>query len=245
MRQALAYLSEVWRILVVAASGVWLLVTFFGDISRSTSSLVLRQDPFAVIWFSIVATILGCVVPLLLSLWFVQRVRHAEILHNTGRSLNSWKWWLSLCVLLVGIVGCSYCFYFFERIVPVSIMPFSTSLGAVIFIFVGLWLMRDRQARLRITVVAIYALLILSTRFVDWNSRKPFMRDLLRLREGMTGQQVKVIMGRYVTDQDAADVSQANGTLSYRHSNEAEYNADWGEVTLREGKVVGAEFSPD
>jgi len=67
-------------------------------------------------------------------------------------------------------------------------------------------------------VLAIYVLLILSARFVDWNSRKPFLRDLLQLKEGMTGQQVRDIMGRYQTQQDPTDVSQANDTICYVHS---------------------------
>ena len=230
MRPALANVVQVCRILVIAVSGVWLVVTVLGDISRSTSAPVLYREG----WFfpgAIVVTLLGCVVPLLLSLWLVQRARRAWVVRTTARGLNfatAWKWWLFQWILLAVIVGCSYCFYFFERIVPVSIMPFSTSFGAVVFILAGLWLMQSWQARPRITVVAIYTLLILSTRFVDWNSRKPFVRDLLRLREGMTGQQVKGIMGRYVTNQDAADVSQANATLYYRHGDRPEYNADWG-----------------
>lgn len=247
MRPTLAYLVQVCRILVIAASGVWLVVTIFDDISRSTSAPVLyREGP--IFPGAIVVTLLGCVVPLLLSLWLVQRGRRAGVLRHSARDLNfatSWKRWLFQWILLTVIVGCSYCFYFFERIVPVSVMPFSTSFGAVVFILVGLWLTQSWQSRPRITVLAIYTLLILSTRFVDWNSRKPFVRDLLRLREGMTSQQVKGVMSRYLANHDAADVTQANATLYYRHSDRPEYNQDWGNITMRDGKVVAVEFLAD
>jgi hypothetical protein len=41
--------------------------------------------------------------------------------------------------------------------------------------------------------------LVLTIRTINWNSRKPFLRDLYRIKEGMTAAQVEQIMGNYTT----------------------------------------------
>jgi len=72
-------------VIVVAASVVWLVVTIFSDITESNSSLFLRTIPVRGRVFAVLATLLICVLPMLLSILLVERARHARTLRNDGR----------------------------------------------------------------------------------------------------------------------------------------------------------------
>lgn len=109
---------------------------------------------------------------------------------------------------------------------------------------------------------------------VNWTTRKPFLRDLAKVRPGMSEAEVKRVMSRYlegtgwpaapgstpdggatVTDigsgrSFSSSVSEAGqlvikDSLVYRHSNDGAFNSDWGIVSLKDGRVVGVSFSPD
>ena len=120
-------------------------------------------------------------------------------------------------------------------------------------------------------VVAVIAALY----FVEWTTRKPFLRDLDQIRVGMTEAEVRRIMGRYMEGTgwptSPFDTS-TNGTstltdvgsgsrystitspsgemivrvsLVFRHSTNGAFSSDWGIVSLSSGRVVRVEFSPD
>jgi hypothetical protein len=123
-------------------------------------------------------------------------------------------------------------------------------------------------------LVLIYAV-IASLYFVEWTTRKPFLRDLARVQVGMTGADVRRIMSGYMegtgwpaspydnsTDSsstltDVGSGSQYSTTTSasgemvirdslvFRHSTNGAFNSDWGIVSLSGGRVVKTEFSPD
>jgi hypothetical protein len=110
---------------------------------------------------------------------------------------------------------------------------------------------------------------------VDWTTRKPFLRDLGRIRVGMTEAEVRHIMGGYMQGTGwpslpGSSPSNAPGTLNivgsdsqystetspsgemvvrdslvFRHSNSGAFGADWGIISLSSGRVVNVEFSPD
>jgi hypothetical protein len=133
--------------------------------------------------------------------------------------------------------------------------------------------LRSQLARIGVlvTVIAVIATLYL----VEWTTRKPFLRDLDRIRVGMTEAEVRRIMGRYMegtgwpanpfdastnasnTLTDVGSGSQYSTTTSpsgemvirdsivFRHSTDGAFNSDWGIVSLSSGRVVRVEFSPD
>jgi hypothetical protein len=90
---------------------------------------------------------------------------------------------------------------------------------------------------------------------IHWNTRKPFLIELGHVRIGMTAQEVDGVMNRYIKGSGIAPVgrfgSDENGQLMlkesivYRHSNDGAFNADWGVVTFKDGKVTNVEFLPD
>ena len=89
-----------------------------------------------------------------------------------------------------------------------------------------------------------------SVRFVDWNTRKPFLRRPDRVTAGITEAQADEIMDGYikgmspmaqVDDQGGIDC----GTVSYRHTTEAWGNTDVGGLIFQGCRVVRVEFLPD
>lgn len=131
---------------------------------------------------------------------------------------------------------------------------------------------RRQLARLG-ALAAIHAI-VATLYFVEWTTRKPFLRDLARVEAGMTEAEVRHIMGRYLegTGWPAVfgDSSNAPSTLNllgsgsqfstaasssgqlvirdslvFRHSNDGAFNSDWGIVSFSNSKVVRVEFSPD
>jgi signal transduction histidine kinase len=147
---------------------------------------------------------------------------------------------------------------------------------SVVIVFVA-GLIRPVSVRSQIgrvgVLVAIIAV-VAAFYFVDWTTRKPFLRDLDRIRVGMTETEVRQIMGRYMEGSGWPAIpgssTNASGTLNiigsdsqystetspsgemgirdslvFRHSNDGAFNSDWGVISLSSGRVVSVEFSPD
>jgi len=101
------------------------------------------------------------------------------------------------------------------------------------------------------------------------NSRQTFLADLNRLEIGYTTVQVEEIMGTYIKGTNwqlfgsgditipgtkrrvfEIDTSNTNQLALkdcnvYRHSNDGEYNSDWGIICYKNGKVDYIDFAPD
>ena len=132
-----------------------------------------------------------------------------------------------------------------------------------------------RSQLARVGVLAVVIAVIAALYFVDWTSRKPFLRDLARVHVGMTEVEVRHIMARYMEGTGwpavpGSSPSNAPGTLNiagsasqystetsssgemvirdslvFRHSNDGAFNSDWGIISLSSGRVVSVQFSPD
>jgi hypothetical protein len=162
-----------------------------------------------------------------------------------------------LLMLPLGFALCLYLFLDFEW--SVSVYTRFAAVYAAFWALVLLLLLWGAPARHKLLILALLAIVLFSVRWVDWNSRKPFLRDLYRIKEGMTAAQVDQIMGDYMTGGgvppgspgirlDGRLVEQgelATGTISYRHTNEWWGNSDWGVVTFEDGRAVDRWFSPD
>ncbi|WP_338864803.1 hypothetical protein [Myxococcus stipitatus] len=138
-----------------------------------------------------------------------------------------------------------------------------TSVAGVFALLVGCLAIlstRSAPARVRWGTAVLLLLLCMGMRWLDWDSRKPFMRDLSSVRPGMTVEQVEAIMGRYLRgtgwpenpftrgnapgDFRAGELQVADSRV-YRHTNEGWGNSDWGVVRFEAGRVVDVTFSPD
>ena len=90
--------------------------------------------------------------------------------------------------------------------------------------------------------------------FIPSSPRKPFLRDLNRVKPGMTSDQVEAIMGNYIKgtgwpphpqSTSGAKELAFKGKQVYRHSETGNYDSDWGIITYENDLVVSVEFSAD
>ena len=133
---------------------------------------------------------------------------------------------------------------------------------------------RGRFLLIRLALLVASVAVIAALYFVPWTTRKPFLRDLNRVRVGMTEAEVRGIMGKYMegtgwpaspfetltndtplhitgSSSQYSTTTSADGqmvirdSLVFRHSNVGEFNSDWGVVSMSNGRVVQVEFCPD
>ncbi len=94
-------------------------------------------------------------------------------------------------------------------------------------------------------VTAVFAL-----RFVDWDSRKPFLRDFNQVQLGMKAAEVDELMADYnkftspfVTTSIRGDAQ--TGTVFYQRATGDQGDSDIGLITFAGGRVIGRTFYPD
>jgi hypothetical protein len=158
--------------------------------------------------------------------------------------LLTFAFWLALSVFLILDLGLSVSLYFR-----------SVAVYAAFWVLVGALLLWGRPTRERFLILALWVTVLFSVRFVNWTSRKPFLKDFFSIQEGMTPAQVEQIMGHYMKGGGAPLGSPETetdergeitvGTVTYRHTNEGWGNSYWGVVTFEDGHVVKIEFLPD
>jgi len=128
---------------------------------------------------------------------------------------------------------------------------------AAFWVLVSALLLVGRPRRDKLVTLGLVVLVLFSVRFVDWNSRKPFLRDFHSIREGMTPDLVDQIMAGYMREAGVGLLDSDTqtkfdeqgkvytGSVTYRHTNEGWGNSDWGVVTFEDGRVVQSRFLPD
>jgi len=149
--------------------------------------------------------------------------------------------------------------------------PFAGHVVAVLVILgmmAPLMVLRFHWAQVVAAVVLLAG--IYAVYLIPWTTRKPFLRDLGRVRLEMTLERVESIMGGYQTgagwEGEAGSAVPGvsftgarkpgytgqigpdgtfTGSITFRHSNLRIYKGDFGVVTFRQGKVVGIGFPPD
>ena len=124
-----------------------------------------------------------------------------------------------------------------------SVYPLTTSVCGLVWIGVGLRLMRRLGLRPRLNLLALCLFLILGVKHIDWNSRRPFIRDLLKIEYGMTADQVDKIMNRYSTGPRYS--SEGKDVLLFMHKVPGPFYADAAKVTLKDDQVESVELSFD
>ena len=143
-------------------------------------------------------------------------------------------------------------FFIFDLFGSVSVYLRFTAAYAAFWVLVGALLLHDSSTRRRVLILGLFAIAILSMPFINWSSRKPFLRDLQRIEEGMTEAQVKQIMGKYIKEADLPSclLSEATGTeglspgncVFYRHTAASGSNSDWGVIAFENDRVARTEF---
>jgi hypothetical protein len=129
----------------------------------------------------------------------------------------------------------------------VSIYLRFVAVYAAFWILIGGLLLRGSSMRVRLLILALFSVAVASVHFINWNSRKPFLKDFYRLQEGMTEAQVDGIMGDYIKETDLpplplGEAPEAVEAVVYRHTDEGWGESDWGVVAFKGGRVAQAEL---
>ena len=138
----------------------------------------------------------------------------------------------------------------FDLLGSASFYPVFVVIYTTFWVLIGALLLYDRPIREKVLILAVFVTLIFSLRFIDWNSRKPFLRSLYRIKEGMTHREVEQIMGCYTKSvgtnaQVDGDGYTVTGNVSYTHTDEGWGNSDIGLLTFQGGRVAEIAFLPD
>jgi hypothetical protein len=108
------------------------------------------------------------------------------------------------------------------------------------------------QARPYKKIVAVGAV-IAGLYLVPWTPRKPFLRALGSVRSGMSMVDVRRVMAGYLESTrtgwritgDTVQEPVVGGHVSFRHSDDPDFNADIATVSFANGRVTHVGFSPD
>jgi hypothetical protein len=168
--------------------------------------------------------------------------------------------WLRYALLALAIWFALSIFLILDVSFSVSVYWPFLAIYAAFCLLIGALLLVGSPRREKLLILGLLLVVLFSIRLVDWNSRKPFLKDFYRVEEGMTVEQVEQIMGGYMGGpceptcspdpsggQQAIETEVQTGPdrAVYRHTDEGWGNSDWGEVTFEEGRVVEIQFLPD
>jgi hypothetical protein len=168
------------------------------------------------------------------------------------------SWARTRMVLFVGLSWFALsAFLVLDLLFAISLSWRFVALYAAFWVLVGALLLYDRPLYAKLVVLALLVIVLFSVRFVDWTSRKPFLKDFARIKEGMTSVQVDRIMEGYIRETDggppvpegAYELNEqgqiVSGSVTFRHTDKGWGDSDLGVVTLRRGRVSETEFLPD
>lgn len=183
---------------------------------------------------------------------------------------RSSRLWILIFLVILAFAPIAFC----EFLAPAGLSARAFQVYGLVccLVLLPLVLWCFRWAKVGVCLVFLLALFLLWR--IQWSTREPFLRDLGRIRPGMTVARVEAIMKPYIkgTGWPAPDSVKAGkqGSLTalchdftmkttaspsgelvmadclvYRHSNSAAFNSDWGVVQIRNGRVVKVRFLPD
>jgi len=165
------------------------------------------------------------------------RVRLSEAIKRAFVMGSAGIW---LLVFLTGVVPLATACILLDIYCAFSVSPLATSICGLIWICIGFWLLKPIRLAQRLILLALSLFFILAFKHIDWNSRRPFVRDLLKIESGMTANEVDRIMKRYTRGS-----SPANDHLYYMHKVKGPFYSDAGVVTLKNDKVEAVEIHFD
>jgi hypothetical protein len=153
-------------------------------------------------------------------------------------TLTGWKYGL-LALLFVTALGILVALDLFAA---VSLYLRFVAVYTAFWVLIGGLLLRGTPVRHRLMLLVVFVAQVAAIHLVNWNSRKPFLKDFDRIDEGMTEAQVDWIMGRYIKETDLPPIPLGEGGESveavvYRHTDESWGEADWCIVAFEGGRV--------
>src|SRR5262249_9421860 len=158
---------SILRFIPIAMSSLWLALTVFWDARTWISSpLIVGSELLCAIS---IAVIFGSIVaPLLIMSYWSRRWIWPRNNPYSQESSQLQRFAVRLLVPLFVAGGLGF-FFLFERLLPCSVLPFSTTICAVLWLIGGNWMIKRSGAQARAALLAMGVLMILSVKFLDWN----------------------------------------------------------------------------
>lgn len=145
------------------------------------------------------------------------------------------------------VVGCAL--LTFVRLLWVGPPPWSWTVLGLLYVLACLPVIRRANTRARAVLIALFFVPLAP---IPITGQERFVRDLFRIEPGMSSSQADALMKGYLRGSGwkgpqslGPGEVQVPGCEIYRHSNEGNYDSDWGVVCMEGGKVVSVEFWPD
>lgn len=127
-----------------------------------------------------------------------------------------------------------------EAFIPLSVVPLTTPVCAMLCALGGYRFFKEFNVTKRITIVVLLSSLVLATEHVDWNSQKPLIRDLYKVKSGITAAEaIQIMQGHFMgTINNSVD----DERLTYFSERG---RADIATIILIDGRVASVHFSGD
>lgn len=141
-------------------------------------------------------------------------------------------------------------FIVFDMLAALTVHVWLTLAYAAIWSLIAAILLWQQPNRQKVLIISIFLAGILAVHFINWDSRKPFLRDFNQIEIGMTVAQADQMMDDYIkfigpAAQLTAQGQVVAGKVSYRHTRWGWGNSDIGVLTIEDGRVVETVFYPD
>ena len=242
-------LSPIQQIAVASATYVFLF-TVVSDLATFFLAPLISISGIVAFPLALALTSVGAILPCYILLRFYSEVRERKTqMREPGNTATVVALVLKGLGALIVVIFLIMVLFITEFIFPITAVPFITTTGAFLWIYVGDGTLAHVPAGQRRALIALFVLLILSVRYVDWNTRKPFTRHLFQVHRGMMGPEVERIMGSHLKNWVQPESEHYlhldptfTGEVWYRHTNEWWGNADWGKVVMKDGRAVDAEI---
>ena len=137
-----------------------------------------------------------------------------------------------------------------DMAIAASLNPIISGSFALVALALGLYILNSLPVRQRLLLVGMLVTAVFAVRFVDWDNRKPFLRDFYQIQTGMTAAEVDAVMSDYIkqvspfVDRSAEGLVQT-GAVSYQLATEGLDNSEIGLITFAGGRVVGRTLYPN
>jgi hypothetical protein len=138
----------------------------------------------------------------------------------------------------------------FDLIAAVSLNIVISGGFALVALALGLYIFEPLPVRKKLLLGGLLFMAVFSLRFVDWDSRKQFLRDFYQVQPGMTIDEVDEVMTGYdkYISPFVSRTSQGTvqtGAVSYQHTMEGWGDSDIGLITFAGGRVLARTYYPD
>ena len=133
----------------------------------------------------------------------------------------------------------------FDKLVAISLYPRAIALFIILGLLAAVPFLYGRRRIVQIALPIALLCAMLAVQFVDWDSRKPFLRALHRVEPGMTVSEVDAIMAGYLRSPAQASSADGESVVGYRHTTEGWGDSDIALIRFAGSRVTSREFLPD